>query len=125
MRRSSRLRLQRQSILDMVGHTPSAPGSRQILMTKPITFGIIGGGWGAEFFFRTAQARPERLRIAGCFAKTESARARIKADWNIRVFDDLDALVNERPEFVVTSVPRVASGPLLVELASQNMPSWA
>jgi predicted dehydrogenase len=109
----------------MVGHTPSTPGSRQILMTKPITFGIIGAGWRAEFFFRIAQAMPERFRIAGCFAKTESTRARIKADWNIRVFDDLDALVNERPEFVVTSVPRVASGPLLVELASQNMPILA
>jgi predicted dehydrogenase len=83
-------------------------------MTKPITFGIIGGGWRAEFFFRITQAMPERFRIAGCFAKTASIRARIKADWDIRVFDDLDGLVNERPEFVVTSVPRVASGPLLV-----------
>jgi hypothetical protein len=41
------------------------------------------------------------------------------------VFDDIEALLNERPEFVATSVPWAASGPLLVELASQNMPVLA
>ena len=60
-------------------------------MTKPISFGIIGGGWRAEFFFRIAQAMPERFRITGCLARTESTRARVKADWNIPVFEDLDA----------------------------------
>src|SRR5438874_13552000 len=94
-------------------------------MSKPITFGLIGGGWRAEFYFRIAQMLPERFRIAGCVAKTEATRARIKAGWNVRVFDDVDALLNERPEFVVTSVPRATSGPLLVELASQNLPVLA
>jgi predicted dehydrogenase len=94
-------------------------------MTKPIPFGIIGGGWRAGFFFRIAQAMPERFRIAGCVARTESTRARVKADWNIRVFEDMDDLLKERPEFVVTSVPRAVSGSLLVDLASRNMPVLA
>jgi Oxidoreductase family, NAD-binding Rossmann fold len=94
-------------------------------MTEPITFGLIGGGWRAEFYFRIAQALPERFRIAGCVARTEATRARIKADWNIRAFDDIGALLNERLEFVVTSVPWAASGPLLLELASQNVPVLA
>jgi hypothetical protein len=94
-------------------------------MVKPITFGIIGGGWRAEFFFRIAQAMPERFRIAGCVARTASTRARVKAGWNIPVFEDIDALLKECPEFVVTSVPRAVSGPLLVELASRNMPVLA
>jgi predicted dehydrogenase len=94
-------------------------------MGKPITFGLIGGGWRAEFYFRIARALPERFRIAGCVAKTPATRARIQAAWNLRVFDDPETLLMERPEFVVTSVPRAASGPLLVELASQNMPVLA
>jgi Oxidoreductase family, NAD-binding Rossmann fold len=94
-------------------------------MSKPITFGVIGGAWRAEFYFRIAQALPERFRIAGCVVKTEATRARLKADWNVRVFGDLNALLNERPQFVVTSVPRAVSGSLLVELASQNMPVLA
>jgi Oxidoreductase family, NAD-binding Rossmann fold len=94
-------------------------------MVKPITFAVIGGGWRAEFFFRIAQAMPEKFRIAGCLAKTEATRARLKSGWSFPVFDDLNALLNEGPEFVVTSVPRAASGPLLVQLASQDMPVLA
>ena len=94
-------------------------------MAKPITFGVIGGAWRAEFFFRIAQALPDQFRIAGCVTKTEATRARIKAEWKIPVFDTLDALLDEQPRFVVTSVPRAASGPLLVELAWKNMPVLA
>ena len=73
-------------------------------MSKPIVFGLVGGGWRAEFYFRIAQALPGRFRIAGCFARSEAKRAAIKADWNIPVFDTMDGLLHEQPEFVVTSV---------------------
>ena len=94
-------------------------------MAKAITFGVIGGAWRAEFFFRVARALPDRFRIAGCVTKTEATRARVKAEWKIPVFETLDALLDEQPQFVVTSVPRAVSGPLLVELASKNMPVLA
>jgi hypothetical protein len=68
---------------------------------------------------------PERFQVAGCFARSEATRTRIKGVWNIPVFDTMDGLLNERPEFVVTSVPWAVSGPLLVELAAQNMPVLA
>jgi len=94
-------------------------------MTKPIVFGLAGGAWRAEFYFRIAQALPGRFRVAGCVAKSEATRSRVKAAWNIPVFASIGDLLNERPEFVVTSVPWAASEPLLVELASQNMPTLA
>jgi hypothetical protein len=94
-------------------------------MALPILFGVVGGAWRAEFYFRIAQALPERFRVAGCFARSEATRARIKEQWGIQVFDTLGDLLKEQPEFVVTSVPWAVSGPLLVELASQNMPVLA
>lgn len=94
-------------------------------MSQPILFGVVGGAWRAEFYFRIAQALPGRFRVAGCFARSEATRARIKAQWGIRVFDTLDSLLKEQPEFVVTSVPWAASGPLLFELAAQDMPVLA
>src|ERR1700688_3040516 len=94
-------------------------------MAKPIVFGLVGGAWRAEFYFRIAQLLPERFRGAGCFARSEATRAGIKTDWDIPVFDTMAGLLKEQPEFVVTSVPRAASGPLLVELASQNVPVLA
>src|ERR1700756_2207683 len=94
-------------------------------MALPIQFGVVGGAWRAEFYFRIAQALPGRFRVAGCFARSEASRARIKEQWGIQVFDTLGDLLQEQPEFVVTSVPWAVSGPLLVELASQNMPVLA
>ena len=89
-------------------------------MAQPIVFGVVGGRWRAEFYFRIAQALPGRFRVAGCVAKSETTRARVKANWNIPVFDKIDGLLNEQPEFVVTSVPWAASEPLLLELASRR-----
>jgi hypothetical protein len=94
-------------------------------MIKPITFGLVGGGWRAEFYFRVARALPDRFRIAGCVAKTEATRSRIKAEWNIRVFDEIEALVNQNPEFVVVSVPWATSPPVLLELVSRGVPVLA
>jgi hypothetical protein len=94
-------------------------------MINPVTFGLVGGGWRAEFYFRIAQAMPERFQIAGCVARTEATRARIKATWNIRVFDELDALLEKHPNFVVASVPWAASPPVLRELAARDMPVLA
>ena len=94
-------------------------------MINPVLFGLVGGGWRAEFYFRIAQAMPERFQIAGCVARTEAARARIKAAWEIPVFEELDALLDQHPNFVVASVPWAASPPVLVELAARDMPTLA
>ena len=34
-------------------------------MSAPIRFGIIGGGWRAEFFTRIVQQVPERFALTG------------------------------------------------------------
>lgn len=94
-------------------------------MSNPIVFGLVGGGWRAEFYFRIAQELPGRFQVAGCFARTAATRASIKRAWDIPVFDTMDGLLGEGPDFVVTSVPWAASGPLLVELAARNMPVLA
>jgi hypothetical protein len=91
-------------------------------MTAPTVFGVVGGGWRAKFYFRIAQALPEQFQIAGCVARTEATRARISRAWNIRVFDEIDALLDQQVNFVVTSVPWAASPPLLVELTSRDVP---
>src|ERR1700683_198395 len=94
-------------------------------MSDPIVFGLVGGGWRAEFYFQIAQELPGRFRVAGCFARSEATRNGIKQAWDIPVFDTIDGLLSEGPDFVVTSVPWAASGPLMVELAAQNMPVLA
>ena len=94
-------------------------------MTAPIVFGLIGGGWRAEFYFRIAQALPEQFQVAGCVARTEATCARIRHAWNIRVFNKIDTLLDQPLDFVVTSVPWAASPALLVELTARDVPVLA
>lgn len=46
----------------------------------PIRFGLVGGGWRAEFFTRVARELPERFQLAGVvqrdFAKAQAFGAR-------------------------------------------------
>jgi GFO/IDH/MocA oxidoreductase family protein len=90
-------------------------------MGRPVTFGMVGGAWRAEFFFRIAQALPDRFRVAGCVARTQATRSRIESVWGIETFGAIDELVKLKPDFVVTSVPRMASAAMILELASQDI----
>src|ERR1700760_4081307 len=94
-------------------------------MAKPIVIGLVGGRWRAEFYFRIAQALPGRFRVAGCVAKSETTRTRVKANWNVPVFDKKKGFVNEKPEFLAPSVPWAVPEPLLLELACRNVPVLA
>jgi predicted dehydrogenase len=87
----------------------------------PITFGIVGGAWRAEFFFRIAQALPETFQIVGCVARTQATRSRIEGSWGIRTFGAIGELAELRPAFVVTSVPWAASAPIILELAAYDI----
>jgi predicted dehydrogenase len=90
-------------------------------MKRPIAFGVVGGAWRAEFFFRIAQAVPDRFRVLGCFARSEATRSRIERDWGIATFSSVEALTRAKPDFVVTSVPWAASAPIILELASHDV----
>jgi predicted dehydrogenase len=90
-------------------------------MNRPVTFGIVGGAWRAEFFFRIAQVLPDRFRILGCVARTEATRSRIQTAWGIETFSTIGGLVRSKPDFVVTSVPWAASAPVILELASHDV----
>ncbi len=90
-------------------------------MNRPITFGIVGGAWRAEFFFRIAQALPDRFRIVGCVARTEATRSRIGRAWGIATFNSIGDLVRSKPDFVVTSVPWAESAPVILELAAHDV----
>jgi predicted dehydrogenase len=73
-------------------------------MTDPVRFGLVGGGWRAEFFTRIAAAMPDRFQIVGVHTRDPVKAAAFGAQWRIPVCGTLEALRDKAPDFVVLSV---------------------
>jgi predicted dehydrogenase len=71
---------------------------------EPVRFGIIGGGWRAEFFTRIAEALPDRFAITGTHMRDPAKAAAFAARWKLKVCDSMETLADTNPDFVVLSV---------------------
>lgn len=92
--------------------------------SAPIRFGIIGGGWRAEFYLRIAKAMPDLFTIAGLAIRNPERRAEVAETWGIPVFADLDEMLGKgEPSFVVTSVSWPANPGFLRALAERGVPA--
>lgn len=90
---------------------------------NPIRFGLIGGGWRAEFFIRIAQALPHLFEISKVLVR-DSAKAQVFGKrLNVKTCTTLEELLaGEKLSFVVTSVPRKANVDMCAQLLASNMP---
>ena len=89
----------------------------------PISFGVIGSGWRAEFFLRIARDLPEQFHLAGVIARNPDKRAELGRRWAAPTFSTLDELLAERrPDFVVTSVSASANLEWMEVLSERGMP---
>ena len=89
-------------------------------------FGIIGGGWRAEFYLRIAEELPDRFRVAGMLVRDAGKGRRLEETWGISTYRTLDDLLKV-PElrFVVVSVPWPITPVMLRDLAQRGMPALA
>jgi Oxidoreductase family, NAD-binding Rossmann fold len=88
-------------------------------------FAIVGGGWRAEFYLRVARHLPDRFRATGVMTNNVERATRIASQWNVPVRSTLDELLEDRPAFVVLSVPRTSAPELMRELDSRRVPVLA
>ncbi|MBV8815756.1 MAG: Gfo/Idh/MocA family oxidoreductase [Verrucomicrobia bacterium] len=88
-----------------------------------LSFGIVGGGWRADFFLRIARDLPVRFPLAGVVVRDPEKRAALAARWSVPVFATVEELLTEKaPSFVVTSVAWPANLPLLEFFAARGIP---
>jgi predicted dehydrogenase len=92
-------------------------------MARPSTFAIVGSGWRAEFFARVARALPEQLTLVGAVVRRPESVGPVSERWGVPVFLSTDELVSkERPDFVITSVPRAVNPELVATLVASGTP---
>ncbi len=93
---------------------------------SPVTFGIVGGGWRTRFFLRVARELPERFHVSGVVVRDEEKGQRMETEWNVTTYRNLDALLHaSQVDFVVVSVPRSVTPPMLQALVKRGIPALA
>ena len=85
--------------------------------SPPVTFGIVGSGWRAEFFARLAQALPERLALTGIAVRRPEAAEAATRRWSVPAYlSPAEMVRRQAPQFVVTAVPWSANEAVVTEL---------
>ncbi|WP_111767051.1 Gfo/Idh/MocA family protein [Nakamurella deserti] len=86
-------------------------------MSGPVTLGVVGTGWRAEFFLRIAAALPD-LRTVGIAARRPDAATAATARWGVPAHLSPAALVrHERPALVVVCVGKSENAAVVEDLA--------
>lgn len=91
-------------------------------MDEKTIFGIVGGGWRAEFYLRVAQALPERFEVGGVLVRDAAKGAVIEQRWDVATHRTLDSLLHNKLQFIVLCTPPAATPLLLHELANREVP---
>ena len=82
-------------------------------MPEPVRFAVVGHGWRADFYHRLAERLPDRFTCTGVLTRRVEVGERLERERGVRTTRDLDDLLADRPQVVVTSVP-VAANPDVV-----------
>jgi predicted dehydrogenase len=92
-------------------------------MSEPKTIGIVGNGWRAQFFQRSAAALPGSLRVAGVATHSARTAETVARDWHQPTFGSVAELVRaEHPDFLIVSVPRDVAPALIEESVELGIP---
>jgi predicted dehydrogenase len=86
-------------------------------VASPFRFGLVGTGWRGEFFARLARLMPDRLELAGAVVRHPAKADEVARRWGVPVLPSPAELMRrQRPEFVISSVPRGANEAVVCEL---------
>ena len=83
-------------------------------------FAIIGGGRRSEFFLRLAQDLPQKFVVTGLYSRSAEKRSEVASRFGVPVRDSIDALLADRPDFVLVAVPRTVVATVTIDLVERG-----
>jgi predicted dehydrogenase len=93
---------------------------------EKIIFGIIGGGWRAEFYLRIAKELPRQFAVSRIFLRDKKKARDMEQQWGVRTvstFEEFVDLVDY--SFAVLSVSWESNPPLIIHLSNLGIPVLA
>jgi predicted dehydrogenase len=85
-------------------------------------FAIVGAGWRSEFFLRIARELPEKFEVTGILSRRPERAAELRKTWPIRIYDSIEQIVADRPDFAITSVSWDSNPVVIKELTDRGIP---
>ena len=71
-------------------------------MTK-LRFIVVGSGWRSLFYWRIAQALPERFELCAMLCRTEEKAEKMHREYGVPVSTSAEQCIALHPDFVVVS----------------------
>ena len=95
-------------------------------MMEKIEFGLVGGGWRAEFYLRIAKELPNRFGVKAIFVRNPEKAEALRRLWGVKVYTSLEDFISSKAfSFAVLSVPREISAEYLIKLTEAGIPVLA
>ncbi|MFN8441582.1 MAG: Gfo/Idh/MocA family oxidoreductase [Caldilineaceae bacterium] len=90
-----------------------------------INFGMIGGGWRADFFLKVAEELPERFQVSAMMVRDAAKGAAIERRWGVKTYRTLDETLaaSKDAQFMAVSVPWQPAPDYLKRLSERGIPA--
>ncbi|OKP78784.1 oxidoreductase [Paenibacillus sp. P3E] len=91
-----------------------------------VVFGLVGGGWRAEFYLRIARELPERFTVGAMFVRNKEMAAALSRTWGVKVYTTIEEYISSGAfSFTVVSLKKDISTAYVIRLAEDGIPVLA
>ena len=90
--------------------------------TPPVTIGLIGAGWRAQYFLRIARELPQRFVIARVLVRTEASASSVAHTWSLPTTTSLADFLTGHYDYVIVSTPWSVVPELIEALVDAEIP---
>jgi predicted dehydrogenase len=89
----------------------------------PVSIGLIGANWRAQYYLRIAQQLPENFTVRQVLTRTEPSATQVEAHWGVAATTDAATFLRQGPyDYVVVATPRAVAPQLILWLVAAGIP---
>ncbi|AIQ67152.1 Gfo/Idh/MocA family protein [Paenibacillus graminis] len=93
---------------------------------EKVVFGLVGGGWRAEFYLRIARELPEQFAVGAMFVRNKEKAEALSRTWGVRVYTTIGDFISAASySFAVVSLKKDISTAYMMRLAEAGIPVLA